>query len=159
MQVGKRVREYEAGQVVAAAILGVLGALAVWGVVALCIWAWTPRLEGRSVVVNDWNCMSPVGENNLEGIIEYNGLERGKYYTVYGVMVDSVSGEPIVNGSEGMIIREMIYLPEDSEGVIKFPFTVYGRGIEERSVDMIYMVSDGKNEYSVKNIGDAIGIE
>lgn len=65
--------------------------------------------------------------------VSYEGLKKGKEYTLRGVLMDKETGEPVYDGDK-MVSAEKIFTADSSKGKVKMEFKVDGKLLSGRAV-------------------------
>ena len=82
----------------------------------------TPQI-GTTATVDGQHTANPTGEITILDVVEYTGLNPGETYTISGVLMDKITGEPLlVEGSE--VTAEVEFTPESADGTIELTYTL-----------------------------------
>lgn len=73
----------------------------------------------------------------LEDTVSYKNLTPGKEYIIKGVLMDKITGKPLVIDGEE-IRSEAAFIPESADGEVTVPFTFDSRFIKEDTELVVY---------------------
>ncbi len=78
----------------------------------------------------DGNYSTPDEDVTIIDTVSYQGLFVGEEYTVKGILMDKLTGEPILDKDENEIIAESTFVPEEREGTVDVEFKFDGSELE-----------------------------
>ena len=75
----------------------------------------TATVDGEQVAI-------PVGEITLKDVVSYYGLTPGETYTLYGVLMDKATGQPLLVDGE-QVTSASSFVPTAKDGTVEVTFT------------------------------------
>lgn len=111
--------------------------------------------EGQTVAVVDiaTTAMNPetgdatgVADEGLELVdaVEYTGLTPGASYKMTGHLVDSETGELLLDGSGNAYVQEVAFEPEEEEGSLEVPFDIDASSLSGKTTVFTEALSDAE---------------
>lgn len=111
--------------------------------------------EGQTVAVVDiaTTAMNPetgdatgVADEGLELVdaVEYTGLTPGASYKMTGHLVDSETGELLLDGSGNAYVQEVAFEPEEGEGSLEVPFDIDASSLSGKTTVFTETLSDAE---------------
>ena len=82
---------------------------------------------GTTATVDGSHTASPVGEVTIVDEVAYSGLTPGKTYKISGVLMDKVTGEPLLVGEgeeQAQVTAEVEFTPESADGTVELTYTL-----------------------------------
>ena len=78
---------------------------------------------GTTATVDGQHTAEPTGEIAIVDVVEYTGLTPGETYSVSGILMDKVTGEPLlVDGA--IVTAEVEFTPESADGTVELTYTL-----------------------------------
>ena len=109
---------------------------------------------GTTAMVDGEKMAIPVGEITLTDVVSYYGLTPGETYTLYGVLMDKGTGQPLlVNGEQ--VTSASSFVPTAKDGTVEVTFTLNADDLVNKQVvvfETLYL--DGKEIASHTDIND-----
>ena len=109
---------------------------------------------GTTATVDGENIAIPVGEITLTDVVAYYGLTPGKTYTLYGVLMDKETGQPLLVDGE-QVTSASSFVPTEKDGTVEVTFTLNADELVNKQVvvfETLYL--DGKEIASHTDIND-----
>ena len=109
---------------------------------------------GTTATVDGENIAIPVGEITLTDVVAYYGLTPGETYTLYGVLMDKETGQPLLVDGE-QVTSASSFVPTAKDGTVEVTFTLNADELVNKQVvvfETLYL--DGKEIASHTDIND-----
>ena len=109
---------------------------------------------GTTATVDGENIAIPVGEITLTDVVAYYGLTPSKTYTLYGVLMDKETGQPLLVDGE-QVTSASSFVPTEKDGTVEVTFTLNADELVNKQVvvfETLYL--DGKEIASHTDIND-----
>ncbi len=109
---------------------------------------------GTTATVDGQHTAAPSGEVTIVDEVAYSGLTPGETYTLYGVLMDKGTGQPLlVNGEQ--VTSASSFVPTAKDGTVEVTFTLNADDLVNKQVvvfETLYL--DGKEIASHTDIND-----
>ena len=109
---------------------------------------------GTTAMVDGEKMAIPVGEITLTDVVSYYGLTPGETYTLYGVLMDKGTGQPLLVDGE-QVTSASSFVPTAKDGTVEVTFTLNADDLVNKQVvvfETLYL--DGKEIASHTDIND-----
>ena len=109
---------------------------------------------GTTATVDGEQIAIPVGEITLKDVVSYYGLTPGETYTLYGVLMDKATGQPLLVDGE-QVTSASSFVPDTEDGTVEVTFTFNADELVNKQVvvfETLYL--DGEEIASHTDIED-----
>ena len=109
---------------------------------------------GTTATVDGEQMAIPVGEITLKDVVSYYGLTPGETYTLYGVLMDKTTGQPLLVDGE-QVTSASSFVPDTEDGTVEVTFTFNADELVNKQVvvfETLYL--DGEEIASHTDIED-----
>ena len=109
---------------------------------------------GTTATVDGEQIAIPVGEITLKDVVSYYGLTPGETYTLYGVLMDKATGQPLLVDGE-QVTSASSFVPPAKDGTVEVTFTFNADELVNKQVvvfETLYL--DGEEIASHTDIED-----